>query len=225
MLETARYFLGKKLRLWIRTGLECSNLGVMIWLSGSMLFPSNDPENIDSLCSLSNFLAASPCAVTAHDWHHHHCESKRAWSIQTPGFPKKWSPQQVWYWSKYINRTPGKEKGQIRQIDNGNMVKSFLADPENLLKFGNWNETRKKKLSVDVCPYGSVNFYCIVDPQGKNFPGIGKFSKPSNSSPGSKSFVQKNWRTTLYEFVPPQNMDRIRGLSHVAWTGKKLRSK
>ncbi len=73
------------------------------------------------------------------------------------------------------------------------------------------------EVTVDVA-YGG-NFYAIVDPQ-PNFEGLEKYT------PGDLiawSPVMRNWLNEKYEFVHPVDQ-RIKGLSHILWTGKTLSS-
>jgi 4-hydroxyproline epimerase len=89
-------------------------------------------------------------------------------------------------------------------------VKSYLA-AENL----EIEIEELGKLKVDVA-YGG-NFYCIVDPQ-ENFPGLEHFKAEQLIS------MARNLRSKMnehYDFVHPEH-EKIRGLSHVMWTGETL---
>jgi 4-hydroxyproline epimerase len=103
----------------------------------------------------------------------------------------------------------GQEAGKVKWVRLTN-VPSFLYSAGLSAECPDLGE-----LTVDVA-YGG-NFYAIVDPQ-KNFGGL------ENYRPGDLiawSPVLRERLNEKYEFIHPSD-PRIRGLSHILWTGKTL---
>jgi 4-hydroxyproline epimerase len=199
MLEKRQYFLENY--DWIRTGLMFEPRGHDM-MSGSMLFPPHDPENDFAVL----FIETSGCLPM--------CGHGTIGTItiaieeglihpKTPGFLRMEAPAGL------VLIEYKQEGKKVKSVKLTN-VKSFLA-AENLEI-----ETEELgTLTVDVS-YGG-NFYCIVDPQ-ENFPGLEHFKAEQLISMARNLRAKMNER---YEFVHPEH-DRIRGLSHVLWTGKTL---
>lgn len=199
MLEKRQYFLENL--DWIRTGLMFEPRGHDM-MSGSMLFPPHDPENDFAVL----FIETSGCLPM--------CGHGTIGTItiaieeglihpKTPGFLRMEAPAGL-VWVEY--KQEGKKVKSVKLTN----VKSYLA-AENL----EIEIEELGKLFVDVA-YGG-NFYCIVDPQ-KNFPGLEHFKAEQLIS------MARNLREKMnkcYNFVHPEH-DRIRGLSHVMWTGKTI---
>jgi 4-hydroxyproline epimerase len=199
MLEKRQYFLENY--DWIRTGLMFEPRGHDM-MSGSMLFPPHDPENDFAVL----FIETSGCLPM--------CGHGTIGTItiaieeglihpKTPGFLRMEAPAGL------VLIEYKQEGKKVKSVKLTN-VKSFLA-AENL----EIESDELGKLSVDVS-YGG-NFYCIVDPQ-ENFPGLEHFKAEQLISMARNLRAKMNER---YEFVHPEH-DRIRGLSHVLWTGKTL---
>jgi 4-hydroxyproline epimerase len=106
----------------------------------------------------------------------------------------------------------------VEYRQEGNKVKSVkLTNVKSYLAAENLDIEIEELgiLKVDVA-YGG-NFYCIVDPQ-ENFPGIEHF-KAEQLIAMARNLRQK--MNERYDFVHLEH-ERIRGLSHVLWTGKTL---
>lgn len=199
MLEKRQYFMENL--DWIRTGLMFEPRGHDM-MSGSMLFPPHDPENDFAIL----FIETSGCLPM--------CGHGTIGTItiaieeglihpKTPGFLRMEAPAGL------VLVEYKQEGKKVKSVKLTN-VKSYLA-AENL----EIEIEELGKLTVDVA-YGG-NFYCIVDPQ-ENFPGLEHFKAEQLISMARNLRQKMNER---YDFVHPEH-DRIRGLSHVMWTGKTL---
>ncbi len=199
MLEKRQYFLDNL--DWIRTGLMFEPRGHDM-MSGSMLFPPHNPENDFAVL----FIETSGCLPM--------CGHGTIGTItiaieeglihpKTPGFLRMEAPAGL------VLVEYRQEGNKVKSVKLTN-VKSYLA-AENL----DIEIEELGTLKVDVA-YGG-NFYCIVDPQ-ENFPGIEHFKSEQLISMARNLRLKMNER---YDFVHPEH-ERIRGLSHVLWTGKTL---
>jgi 4-hydroxyproline epimerase len=199
MLEKRQYFLDHL--DWIRTGLMFEPRGHDM-MSGSMLFPPHDPENDFAVL----FIETSGCLPM--------CGHGTIGTItiaieeglihpKTPGFLRMEAPAGL------VLVEYRQEGNKVKSVKLTN-VKSYLA-AENL----DIEIEELGTLKVDVA-YGG-NFYCIVDPQ-ENFPGIEHF-KAEQLIAMARNLRQK--MNERYDFVHLEH-ERIRGLSHVLWTGKTL---
>ncbi|MCE2779544.1 MAG: 4-hydroxyproline epimerase [Algoriphagus sp.] len=199
MLEKRQYFLDNL--DWIRTGLMFEPRGHDM-MSGSMLFPPHNPENDFAVL----FIETSGCLPM--------CGHGTIGTItiaieeglihpKTPGFLRMEAPAGL------VLVEYRQEGNKVKSVKLTN-VKSYLA-AENL----DIEIKELGTLKVDVA-YGG-NFYCIVDPQ-ENFPGIEHFKSEQLISMARNLRLKMNER---YDFVHPEH-ERIRGLSHVLWTGKTL---
>jgi len=199
MLEKRQYFLDNL--DWIRTGLMFEPRGHDM-MSGSMLFPPHNPENDFAVL----FIETSGCLPM--------CGHGTIGTItiaieeglihpKTPGFLRMEAPAGL------VLVEYRQEGNKVKSVKLTN-VKSYLA-AENL----DIEIEELGTLKVDVA-YGG-NFYCIVDPQ-ENFPGIEHFKAERLISMARNLRLKMNER---YDFVHPEH-ERIRGLSHVLWTGKTL---
>lgn len=101
------------------------------------------------------------------------------------------------------------EEGKVKSVRIIN-VASFLHS-ENLEVYS----SVLGDLTVDIS-YGG-NFYAIVDLQ-ENFQGLENFTAGELINMSSEIRTRLNDR---YEFIHPED-DRIRGCSHILWTGKTL---
>jgi hypothetical protein len=101
----------------------------------------------------------------------------------------------------------------LRHILEGNWTGKALdgmrSDGGTVWSRGRWERS--------AMLHGIADFYCIVDPQ-ENFPGLEHFKAEQLISMARNLRSKMNER---YDFVHPEH-DRIRGLSHVMWTGKTL---
>jgi 4-hydroxyproline epimerase len=199
MLEKRQYFLDHL--DWIRTGLMFEPRGHDM-MSGSMLFPPHNPENDFAVL----FIETSGCLPM--------CGHGTIGTItiaieeglihpKTPGFLRMEAPAGL------VLVEYRQEGNKVKSVKLTN-VKSYLA-AENL----DIEIEELGTLKVDVA-YGG-NFYCIVDPQ-ENFPGIEHF-KAEQLIAMARNLRQK--MNERYDFVHLEH-ERIRGLSHVLWTGKTL---
>ena len=199
MLEKRQYFLDHL--DWIRTGLMFEPRGHDM-MSGSMLFPPHNPENDFAVL----FIETSGCLPM--------CGHGTIGTItiaieeglihpKTPGFLRMEAPAGL------VLVEYRQEGNKVKSVKLTN-VKSYLA-AENL----DIEIEELGILKVDVA-YGG-NFYCIVDPQ-ENFPGIEHF-KAEQLIAMARNLRQK--MNERYDFVHLEH-ERIRGLSHVLWTGKTL---
>jgi 4-hydroxyproline epimerase len=199
MLEKRQYFLENL--DWIRTGLMYEPRGHDM-MSGSMLFSPHNPENDFAVL----FIETSGCLpMCGHGTIGTITIAIEEGLIQPkiPGILRMEAPAGlVLVEYKQIGK-------KVKSVKITN-VKSFLAAEGLEIEIEELG-----KLTVDVA-YGG-NFYCIVDPQ-ENFLGLEHFRAEQLIS------MARNLRRKMnekYEFVHPEH-DRIRGLSHVMWTGKTI---
>ena len=199
MLEKRQYFLDHL--DWIRTGLMFEPRGHDM-MSGSMLFPPHDPENDFAVL----FIETSGCLpMCGHGTIGTITIAIEEGLIQPKnlGFLRMEAPAGL-VLVEY--KQEGKKVTSVKLTN----VKSFLAAEGLEIESDDLG-----KLIVDVA-YGG-NFYCIVDPQ-ENFLGLEHYKAEQ------LIYMARNLRQKMnekYEFVHPEH-DRIRGLSHVLWTGKTL---
>lgn len=199
MLEKRQFFLDNY--DWIRTGLMFEPRGHDM-MSGSMLFPPHNPEN--DLAIL--FIETSGCLPMCG----HGTIGTVTIAIEEGLiYPKTPGQLRLEVPAGLVLVDYKQEGNKVKSVKLTN-VKSFLAAE------GLEIETDELgKLVVDVA-YGG-NFYCIVDPQ-ENFPGLEHFKAEQLISMARALRIKMNEK---YEFVHPEH-DKIRGLSHVLWTGKTL---
>lgn len=199
MLEKRQFFLDNY--DWIRTGLMFEPRGHDM-MSGSMLFPPHNPENDVAVL----FIETSGCLPMCG----HGTIGTVTIAIEEGLIYPKTPGQLRLEVPAGLVLVDYKQEGQkVKSVKLTN-VKSFLAAE------GLEIETDELgKLIVDVA-YGG-NFYCIVDPQ-ENFPGLEHFKAEQLISMARALRIKMNEK---YEFVHPEH-DKIRGLSHVLWTGKTL---
>ncbi|MEN2281777.1 4-hydroxyproline epimerase [Algoriphagus sp. SE2] len=199
MLERRHFFL--KNYDWIRTGLMFEPRGHDM-MSGSMLFPPHNPENDVAVL----FIETSGClAMCGHGTIGTVTVAIEEGLIypKTPGQLRLETPAGL---VLVAYKQEGKKVKSVKLTN----VKSFLAEEGLEIE-----SDELGKLVVDVA-YGG-NFYCIVDPQ-ENFPGLEHF-KAEQLISMARSLRKK--MNAKYQFVHPEH-DKIRGLSHILWTGKTL---
>lgn len=188
---------------WIRKGLMFEPRGHDM-MSGSILYPPHDAANDIAVL----FIETSGCLPMCG----HGTIGTVTIAIEegliipkTPGKLKLETPAGL----VLIDYKQEGKKVQSVKLTN---VKSFLA-AENL-------EVECPDLgtiAVDVA-YGG-NFYAIVDPQ-KNFPGLEHY-KADQLISWSRVCRQRLNEKYSHMFVHPED-ERIKGLSHVLWTGATI---
>jgi 4-hydroxyproline epimerase len=199
MLEKRQYFLDHL--DWIRKGLMFEPRGHDM-MSGSMLFPPHNPENDFSIL----FIETSGCLpMCGHGTIGTITIAIEEGLIQPKnhGFLRMEAPAGL------VLVEYKQEGKKVKSVKLTN-VKSYLAAEGLEIEIEELG-----KLTVDVA-YGG-NFYCIVDPQ-ENFPGLEHFRAEQLIT------MARNLRSKMnekYEFVHLE-YDKIRGLSHVLWTGETL---
>ncbi len=199
MAEKRQHFL--KEFDWVRTGLMFEPRGHDM-MSGSILYePINDDFDVGVL-----FIETSGCLpMCGHGTIGTVTIMIQEGLIQpkTPGMVVLETP--AGRVEAYYNIEDGKVK-TVRIIN----VASFLHS-ENLEVYS----SVLGDLTVDIS-YGG-NFFAIVDLQ-ENFPGLENFTA---SELINISREIRNRLNDRYEFIHPED-DRIRGCSHILWTGKTL---
>ncbi len=188
---------------WIRRGLMFEPRGHDM-MSGSILYPPADPENDLGVL----FIETSGCLpMCGHGTIGTVTIAVEEGLVQpkTPGCLRLETPAGR-VLAQY--RMEGKRVASVRLTN----VPAFLYAEDLPVECPDLGPLR-----VDVA-YGG-NFYAIVDPQ-KNFPGLDAFTAADliRWSP-----VLRKRLNEKYDFVHPED-PRIRGLSHILWTGKPLSS-
>ena len=188
---------------WIRRGLMFEPRGHDM-MSGSILYPPADPENDLGVL----FIETSGCLpMCGHGTIGTVTIAVEEGLVQpkTPGCLRLETPAGR-VLAQY--RMEGKRVASVRLTN----VPAFLYAEDLPVECPDLGPLR-----VDVA-YGG-NFYAIVDPQ-KNFPGLDAFTAADliRWSP-----VLRKRLNDKYDFVHPED-PRIRGLSHILWTGKPLSS-
>ena len=199
MSEKRQHFL--KEFDWIRKGLMFEPRGHDM-MSGSILYPSHDPQNDVSVL----FIETSGCLPM--------CGHGTIGTItiaietglikpKTPGFVRMEAPAGL------IMISYKQEGDKVKSVRLTN-VPSYLAETELTVTCPDLGE-----IIADVA-YGG-NFYAIVDVQ-KNFKGLEHYSLDKLISWSRE--LRKNINDK-YSFVHPEN-ETIRGCSHILWTGAVL---
>jgi 4-hydroxyproline epimerase len=199
MSEKRQHFL--KEYDWIRKGLMFEPRGHDM-MSGSILYPPNDPENDVAVL----FIETSGCLPM--------CGHGTIGTItiaieeglikpKTPGFVRMEAPAGL-VLIEYL-----KQKEKVKSVKLTN-VPSYLAETALTVDCPELGE-----LVVDVS-YGG-NFYAIVDVQ-KNFKGLEHCTADKLISWSRE--LRKNINIK-YAFVHPEN-ETIQGCSHILWTGAIL---
>ncbi|MEK7255127.1 MAG: 4-hydroxyproline epimerase [Bacteroidota bacterium] len=186
---------------WIRTGLMFEPRGHDM-MSGSILYPPADEANDVAVL----FIETSGCLPM--------CGHGTIGTVTIAIEHGIVIPKQP---GKLRLETPAglvlveyfQENGKVKWVRLTN-VASFLHSSELTVECPDLGE-----LVVDVA-YGG-NFYAIVDPQ-KNFTGLDDY-RPGDLI--SWSPILRKRLNEKYEFVHPLDA-RIRGLSHILWTGKTI---
>ncbi|MEO0572010.1 MAG: 4-hydroxyproline epimerase [Bacteroidota bacterium] len=188
---------------WIRTGLMFEPRGHDM-MSGSILYPSHNPENDFSVL----FIETSGCLPMCG-----HGTIGTVTIALEEGLikPKKEGKLRVETPAGLVNIDYQMTKDKVNWVKLTN-VKSYLA-AENLLI----DCQDLGKLRFDVA-YGG-NFYAIIDPQ-ENFSGIQNFSA------NELVRISRDLRTAINgkyqnQFIHPEN-DTIKKVSHLLWTGTVL---
>ena len=199
MMEKRLHFL--KEYDWIRKGLMFEPRGHDM-MSGSILYPPHDPQNDVGVL----FIETSGCLPM--------CGHGTIGTItiaieegliipKRPGTLRMEVPAGLVI-IEYVQE--GKKVKSVKLVN----VKSFLAAEALEVDCPDLGTIR-----VDVA-YGG-NFYAIVDPQ-PNFPGMEHFTAGQLIS---WSRVCRQRLNEHHSFVHPE-IETIRGLSHMMWTGKPL---
>ena len=186
---------------WIRTGLMFEPRGHDM-MSGSILYPPSDPGNDVAIL----FIETSGCLpMCGHGTIGTVTMALEEGLIepQTPGIVRIETPAGP-VQANYVR--DGDKVASVR-ISN---VDSFLYEKDIRINVPNLGE-----LTLDIA-YGG-NFYAIIDPQ-ENFPGLDKVTAGDliRWSPMVRKLLNQ-----YLDCVHPLD-DRIRGLSHVMWTGQVL---
>lgn len=199
MAEKRQHFL--KEFDWVRTGLMFEPRGHDM-MSGSILYdPVSDDFDVGVL-----FIETSGCLPMCG-----HGTIGTVTIMIQEGLIQSKTPDMV------VLETPAgrveahytMEEGKVKSVRIIN-VASFLHS-ENLEVYS----SVLGDLTVDIS-YGG-NFYAIVDLQ-ENFQGLENFTAGELINMSSEIRTRLNDR---YEFIHPED-DRIRGCSHILWTGKTL---
>jgi len=166
-------------------------------------FLQHDPEN-DSLCSLCETSACLPmCGHGTIGTITIAIEEGFDFHPKTPGFLKNGKPPAGLVLIEYKQegeKGPNPSNWRCEELFGSRILKNWIGWPEN---------------SAWMWSYGGK--FLLHRRLGK-FPGIGTFSKPSNSSPWLEIFVQK-W-TIRYDIVHPEHEIESRIFSMCFWTGK-----
>ncbi len=187
---------------WIRTGLMFEPRGHE-QMSGSFIFPPEDPENDAGIL----FIETSGCLPMCG----HGTIGTVTMAVEeglvtprTPGQLKLETPAGLV--TAYYSQN---EQGKVTSVKIIN-VPSFLYKKELTVESPHLGE-----LTVDVA-YGG-NFYAIIDEQ-PNFKGLHHYSADELISYSGEIRKRLNEK---YQFVHPQN-EKIKGLSHILWTGNTI---
>lgn len=188
---------------WIRTGLMFEPRGHDM-MSGSMLFPPNDPANDAGVL----FIETSGCLPMCG----HGTIGTVTIAIENGLIQPKIPGQlRLEVPAGLVLAHYTQVNGKVKSVKITN-VPSFLAASAIQVECPNLGT-----LAVDVA-YGG-NFYCIVDEQ-PNFAGIQHFSA-SQLIDWSGALRQN--MNAVYQFVHPQYPE-IKGVSHILWTGSPLQA-
>ncbi len=186
---------------WIRKGLMFEPRGHDM-MSGSILYPPADEANDVAVL----FIETSGCLPMCGHGTIGTVTIAIEHGLVTPKIPGKLRLETP---AGLVLVEYGQEGKQVKWVRLTN-VPSFLHSTGLTVECPDLGE-----LTVDVA-YGG-NFYAIVDPQ-PNFGGL------ENFTPGQLvawSPVLRKRLNEKYQFVHPLD-DRIRGLSHLLWTGKTI---
>jgi 4-hydroxyproline epimerase len=186
---------------WVRTGLMFEPRGHDM-MSGSILYPPNDPENDIGVL----FIETSGCLpMCGHGTIGTVTIAVEQGLVQpkTPGRLRLETPAGL-VLVQYEQQ--GKKVRSVRLTN----VPAYLAATGLIVDCPELGPLR-----VDVA-YGG-NFYAIVDPQ-PNFPGLQAFRAEQLVA---WSRVLRQRLREKHDFVHPEN-DTIRGLSHILWAGTPL---
>ncbi|MCL4107193.1 UNVERIFIED_CONTAM: hypothetical protein GTU68_033008 [Idotea baltica] len=188
---------------WIRKGLMFEPRGHDM-MSGSILYPPSDPENDIAVL----FIETSGCLPMCG----HGTIGTVTIAIEEGlVIPKEKGKLRIETPAGIVNVSYKEDAGKVKSVKLVN-VPAFLYK-ENLSvecpDLGN--------IKVDVA-YGG-NFYAIVDPQ-ENFSGIQDYTAADliRWSPIIRERLNEK-----YEFLHPED-EKIKGLSHLLWTGNPLDS-
>jgi 4-hydroxyproline epimerase len=196
MSEKRQHFL--KEYDWIRKGLMFEPRGHDM-MSGSILYPPNDPENDVAVL----FIETSGCLPMCG----HGTIGTITIAIEEGlVIPKIRGQVRMEAPAGLVLITYKEEKGKVKSVKLTN-VPSFLAATELPVDCPGLGE-----LVIDVS-YGG-NFYAIVDRQ-KNFKGLENYTAGKLISWSGELRKRINEK---YEFVHPEN-ETIKGCSHILWTG------
>ncbi len=186
---------------WIRRGLMFEPRGHDM-MSGSILYPPADEANDVAVL----FIETSGCLPMCGHGTIGTVTIAIEHGLVTPKVPGKLRLETP---AGLVLVEYGQEGKQVKWVRLTN-VPSFLHSTGLTVECPDLGE-----LTVDVA-YGG-NFYAIVDPQ-PNFGGL------ENFTPGQLiawSPVLRQRLNEKYQFIHPLD-DRIRGLSHLLWTGKTI---
>lgn len=189
---------------WIRKGLMFEPRGHDM-MSGSILYPPSDPANDIGIL----FIETSGCLPMCG-----HGTIGTVTIMIEEGLVQPKTPGTL-----RLETPAGLVKVIYQQVNNKVKSVRLTNIPSFLYKENLEVECPDLgKITVDVA-YGG-NFYAIVDPQ-KNFKGIEHYTAGDliRWSP-----VVRKRLNELYEFNHPTD-EKIKGLSHMLWTGKPLSDK
>ncbi|WP_138431367.1 4-hydroxyproline epimerase [Fodinibius saliphilus] len=199
MAERRQHFLEEY--DWIRKGLMFEPRGHDM-MSGSILYPPTDPGNDIGIL----FIETSGCLPMCGHGTIGTVTSMIEEGLVTPNEPGKVRLEVP---AGLVEAEYTKEGGRVSSVKITN-VPSFKAAEELEVECPDLGP-----LSVDVA-YGG-NFYAIVDPQ-RNFQGLQDYRADELISWSREIRKRLN---AQYDFVHPKD-ERIRGLSHIMWTGDTM---
>lgn len=188
---------------WIRKGLMFEPRGHDM-MSGSMLFPANDPENDSAVL----FIETSGCLPMCGHGTIGTITIALEEGLISPKIPGQVRLETPAGPVKATYRQEGKKIKSVKLIN----VASFLEAEGLTVDCPELGE-----LTLDVA-YGG-NFYGIVDPQ-QNFIGLQDFTAEKLIS---LSRVIRDRMNERYTFVHPEDPN-IKGLSHILWAGNTLQT-
>ncbi len=188
---------------WIRKGLMFEPRGHDM-MSGSIIYPPNDPENDFSIL----FIETSGCLPMCGHGTIGTVTIAVEEGLITPKIPGKIKMEAP---AGIIEIEYQQTEKKVDWVKLTN-VKSYLAAEKLTINCQELGE-----LSFDVA-YGG-NFYAIIDPQ-ENFSGIQDFtaSKIIQYSNIIRNRINKKYPNL---FIHPEN-ETIRDVSHIMWTGKPI---
>jgi 4-hydroxyproline epimerase len=186
---------------WIRTGLMFEPRGHDM-MSGGFLFPPANPDNDLGIL----FIETSGCLPMC---------GHGTMGMITMGLQE----------GKINPKTPGTLKVEVPagvvdvdyELNNGIVTSVKITNVPSFLHSESLTVDCPElgELTIDVA-YGG-NFYGIIDPQ-KNFSGIQDFT--ANQLIGMSAQI-RDAMNEKYTFIHPDD-SRIRGMSHVLWTGDTI---